>query len=644
MSLQTLTPDQPLVIRTYQMGIRFNGSKEERRVLEKEANQRVKGLQVRQDDILQDKNAINAAMGISRLFPDQWRGLTVRAIQQTTKNYSNIADSAYYWLTIASKGAVNREKKILELFQLLQQWNEQAIEWLIFGRSPRVENTLAHRWTAKRIYAINFLTSTRWQLNKFCHSSLKFNSTLPSISQHEIEKSIQIYHRLKHQEYSSKHISKTAKTFLNALDLINTNRTIVAPYLTSWINIPQTSRWKSLKKLSVAIVEVLGMKKRRLFSALRSIIVFALSPYIGKNVSKVIQKTNPEQLSSFPYMKRKKGRIPIILLMNKDHLILRPGNSLQMTELAQKEGKFDLGFILKGFSCINGTLIFSSKVRTYLQRGAKIKVLIVRSSSAPSYKLRVSVVLEGTSSVFMSTRLINSYIKTIKVKKAKALGLDINRLGEHMLAFSSKVNLPDDFNLLIDRYEKLSSVVIPQLSYSLSVKSKIKNPYDFVKTKGELVRVYHKRKKILKAIKDLVPHFIAAVIIKSGCKVLYIENLRSDPRGTRGALAKAIYNMPDEINLFEKAVGLASSLLGYEVKLMKVDPRNTSRFHNGCGGTIQRSTKSYDIAQCKKCGKTVNTHINAARNIKDKGEKNSNSTTSPFPHTRGMDSISTKST
>lgn len=464
------------------------------------------------------------------------------------------------------------------------------------------------------------------------------------MSQQEVEQSIQACNKLKHQEYFSKHISKPAKTFLNTLKLINNNRTVVAPYLTSWINIPQTSRWKSLKKLSITIVEALGLKNRNLFSTLRSIIVFALSPYIGKNVSKVIQKTNPELLIPSPFMKRKKGRIPIILLMNKDHLILRPGNSLQMTELARKEGKFDLGFILQGFPRINGTLIFSSKVRTYLQRGAKIKVLIVKSSSAPSYKLNVSVVLEGFSSVFMSTRLVNSYIKKIKIKKTKALGLDINRLGEHMLAFSSKVSLPDEFNLLIDRYEKLSSVVIPQLSYSLSVKSKTKNPCDFVKTKGELVRVYHKRKKILKTIKDLAPHFIAAVIIKSGCKVLYIEDLRSDPRGARGVLAKAIYNMPDEMNLFEKAVNLASSLLGYEVLLKKVDPRNTSKFHNGCGGTIQRSPKSYDISQCKKCGKTVNTHLNAAKNIRDKGEKNSNSSITPFPHTRGMDSISTKST
>jgi len=494
-SLQTSAHDQPLVIRTYQMGIMFNGSKEERRVLEKEANQRVKGLQVRQDDILHDKNAINAAMGISRLFPNQWRGLTVRAIQQTTKNYSNIADSAYYWLTIASKVAVNEEKKVIDLFQLLQQWNDQAIEWFIFGRSPRVENTLVHRWKVKRIYVINLLTSTRWQLNKFCHHSLKFNSTLPSMSQQDVEQSIQTFHNLRHQEYSSKHISKPAKTFLNALKLINNSRTIVAPYLTSWINVSQTSRWKSLKKLSKTIVEALGLKNRNLFSALRSIIVFALSPYIGKNVSKIIQKTNPELLIPSPFMKRKKGRIPIILLMNKDHLILRPGNSLQMTELARKEGKFDLGFILQGFPRINGTLIFSSKVRTYLQRGAKIKVLIVRSSSAPSYKLTVSVVLEGFSSVFMSTRLVNSYIKKIKIRKTNVLGLDINRLGEHMLAFSSKVSLPDEFSQLIDRYEKLSSVVIPQLSYSLSVKSKIKIPYDFVKTKGELVRVYYKRKK-----------------------------------------------------------------------------------------------------------------------------------------------------
>lgn len=161
--MQTFKPNQPLVIRTYRMGVRFHGNRDERRTQEKEANQRVKGLQVRQEGILHDRNAINAALGLARLFPNQRRALAVRAIQQTTKNYSNIADSAYHWLTIASKGAVNREKKVMELFQLLQQWNDQAIEWLIFGRSPRVENALVHRWKAKRIYIINLLTSTRWQ-------------------------------------------------------------------------------------------------------------------------------------------------------------------------------------------------------------------------------------------------------------------------------------------------------------------------------------------------------------------------------------------------------------------------------------------------------------------------------------------------
>jgi len=114
------------------MGVRFHGNRDERSAQEKEANQRVKGLQVRQEDILHDKDAINAALGLARLFPNQRRALAVRAIQQTTKNYSNIADSAYHWLTIASKGAVNREKKVMELLQLLQQWNDQAIEWLIF--------------------------------------------------------------------------------------------------------------------------------------------------------------------------------------------------------------------------------------------------------------------------------------------------------------------------------------------------------------------------------------------------------------------------------------------------------------------------------------------------------------------------------
>ena len=91
MSLRNPHQKQNTVVRTYKMGIRFEGNRKERRAQEKEANQRVKGLQFQQEKIIHDKNAINAAMGIARMFPNKQSKLAIRAIQETTKNYSNIA-------------------------------------------------------------------------------------------------------------------------------------------------------------------------------------------------------------------------------------------------------------------------------------------------------------------------------------------------------------------------------------------------------------------------------------------------------------------------------------------------------------------------------------------------------------------------
>ena len=113
----------------------------------------------------------------------------------------------------------------------------------------------------------------------------------------------------------------------------------------------------------------------------------------------------------------------------------------------------------------------------------------------------------------------------------------------------------------------------------------------------------------------LVPHFLAAVMVKKKTKVLKIESLTADPTGTKGALAKAIYTMPDSLFIYKKAVWLASLELGYDVQLETVRSYYTSTLHYQCGGSLIRQKGQYDIAPCKKCGKQVNTHVNAALNI-----------------------------
>ena len=135
------------------------------------------------------------------------------------------------------------------------------------------------------------------------------------------------------------------------------------------------------------------------------------------------------------------------------------------------------------------------------------------------------------------------------------------------------------------------------------------------KLKGELNRVYTRRRRILREITRLLPHFLAAVLVKKNCTIFKIEDLTADPTGKKGALAKAIYSMPDSTLIYKKAVWLASLELGYNVQLEAVPAQLTSLIHYGCGGVIARQLGQYDIAPCKKCGQKINTHDNAAQNI-----------------------------
>ena len=585
------------------MGVRFEGTREDRRKDEKEANQRIKGLQVQQEDIAQDRKAIRAAMDLARKDPHLNAKFGTSRISKVTRNSRNITKSAYYWLFVAAKGTVDRENKVAYFFNLMLNQSEQAIEWMIFGRSPRIEKYLMKKWELSRLYIINLINRTRRQLDKYYPPELKFNTKNPLLTQKEIEMAIHQCYEKKRLDMESPNMSKQAKTFLNKLKLLASNLDIVAPILTSWNNTKQKSRWKSIRRLNTIVAEAVGKKNGNFFSALRTIIVFALFPNIGKTVAKIIRNTHPKKVVNPPFMKKKKGRIPIILMMKDILVVMRPGNSEHMTFLAQADGEFEIGFLLKDHPRITAKLVFSKKVREYISKGARIRVLYIRSSPAPSYKVRVSVVLEGNPEIFLSTTLVRELARRIKVPNTKYIGLDINRISKYMLSLSNEVKHPKELNLLIQRYQKITKTKIPELHYSLTNKGKNKDTDSYTKTKGELGRIYQKRKKLLKEIKCFIPHFLAAVIVKSKCEVFVKENLEIDPRGKKGALGKAISSMPRTMSIFEKAILLASNILGCEVKLINVDSRGTSRFHNSCGGTLERNLKQYDRAKCKKCGK-----------------------------------------
>ncbi|GAH37885.1 unnamed protein product, partial [marine sediment metagenome] len=163
-----------------------------------------------------------------------------------------------------------------------------------------------------------------------------------------------------------------------------------------------------------------------------------------------------------PFKRKKKGRLPIKLLMKKNYVVTRQGNAKELTDKIKKQGWTELGFPRKGKQKLTAQVHFPPKVVDYLQNGANIKVFQVSSGQAPSFKPRVDVVLEGTHACFHSNTLLHHYVMQIPKKKTSVLGVDINRLGQYMVAFNAPVPLPKDLLQLAEQYPTL--VIKPSLN------------------------------------------------------------------------------------------------------------------------------------------------------------------------------------
>ncbi len=624
MVTQTVSTLHPLptststgVMRSYQVVLKCADQAQR-----EEINNRIRTLEERQHQMLTPQ-VVKQAVELFRTNPKE--GFFTRKLCKTVGKSPNIAESAFHWLHIAIKGKVEKEQKAQGIINFLLKNPQQLIEWIVFGRSPYTERSLHNFWKLKRRYIINLLTSTRAQTDSYwkkkyniLYSSnfLQFNTLLPQCSQTEVMQALDDVLFYQQHEFSQiPQLTKNQQAFLKKLQLLKQEQTVVVPFLTSWINSPQDSRWKSLKELAEQLATIMGKPNRKLFSAVRQIVVFTLFDQYMQSVPQLIQGLPVENVVPPPFKRKKKGRLPIKLLMKKNYVITRQGNAQDLTTEIKKQGWTELGFPKQGKKKLTAQVHFPSKVLEYINNGAHIKIFQVSSGHAPSYKPRVDVVLEGEHDCFHSSTLLHRYLSQIPGKKISTLGVDINRLGQYMVVFNSAVPLPPDLLRLAAGYDHLSKKTLVELNRGFLRKRKEYDIHGSCKLKGELNRVYTRRHRILREITRLLPHFLAAVLVKKHCKVLKIELLTADPTGTKGALAKAIYTMPDSLFIYKKAVWLASLELGYDVKLEAVNPYQTSSLHHKCGGLLARQQGQYDIAPCKKCGQHIDTHSNAAKNI-----------------------------
>ena len=98
------------------------------------------------------------------------------------------------------------------------------------------------------------------------------------------------------------------------------------------------------------------------------------------------------------------------------------------------------------------------------------------------------------------------------------------------------------------------------------------------------------------------------MLVHYDCCIFCYENLRLS--GKRGALVRAISNMPKDEQIFITSSLKAEWITGNPIETIPVNPRNTSTSsHYHCpgkkAGKISRTAQNWDIAECLSCHKKI---------------------------------------
>jgi hypothetical protein len=673
-------PLKASVTRTYTTGLRFEGtSRKNRRTNEQLANTIVCDLQKQiRTKITPDK--MDKTLDVVREQKDLSGTKGAAVIAKLFNDRSNLGQVAYVTMLAAAKGTLDREKKIKAFINRLETEPTAAVEWLVFCRSPYLEWSLQYQLTIAYDYARNLIHSARRTVDRYLPEEYQLERSLPRLSTSAILTAIQEYRSLITQQFSlsenkNGELSYRQKTFAKKLALLDQQQLLIAECLTRWLkelndlnvreketkNNRSNSRWKALKRLVVDVEELLAIelnkniKKYSYLSAIRGILVHALLPFfqMGNVVKKLIDQEIicPEHLVARPFREEKKivnnnennntnnkrytssKLLPLSLLMGSKYVVGRPGSSTVMTELATTHGSFKISIWSPGKrkSALLATIRFLKKLQQYLDNGALLKLLILRSTDGPSGKLLVDLVFSGQYWMFVSTDFMknSSFSDNTSFTGNSALGIDVNRVSPFILAFSEDISLPAELLTIMSRYLQLEKV-ISKLQRCKARWQRIycKKPSTFIQNRvnkhsRELSFIYTRRKRLLREIHRQCSRLIALAVVHTNVSSLVIEDLGLSVRGTRGSLAKAILSMPDELDVFTRALLLVELFTGKNIPLHAVSPAYTSSGpHVDCPsspqGRLSRSSSSYDFVRCSTCGLVVNTHINAARVIRDR--------------------------
>jgi hypothetical protein len=532
------------------------------------------------------------------------------------KDRSNLGQSSFLRLVAAGRNYLDMTEKLSWLKSFLAKEPKEFVSFLLFGRAPWTETHLSRRFKSTFAWARNFLVGIH---NKFVHSLKTNGISLPGVVTPadvelvEILESFinEIEETVEKMEYEDKDTSRIT-SFLNSLKKIKQTPS----HMIDWFLIPENMfSWRALKQHASTLHGIS-------FSALRAVFIRACLHQVvwTHAIERCIRLFTPETTLKKPFHDRTLLQpLPIDLVMGKKYVIYRPGNARKMKELLL-ENRY-LWFEVPNVS-INGSLkkgkvcwYAPKKVLRVLEKGARLHLFRFNMPKGPGKTIKVDMILSGPNESFISANHLNGVnLGNLNVSEGGklVLGIDVNRLSEHVLTGSRDLEMNQAIMHVLNKWNALEHVIS-------HLQARSDTCHDWKKAhklKMEL-RLAHQRRARLRT------DVLRRARIQFGKKVLEWNishvgleaDIHKDTKDKRGTLARAISSMPDNLSLIAQELFILNLAFQKNIKLVLVRKEGTSMYHHECGGIIDRMG---DVGTCRACGMIVNTHKNAAHNIEER--------------------------
>lgn len=538
------------------------------------------------------------------------------------KDRSNLGQSSFLRLSAAGRNYVDMSGKLNWLKALFAEEPEEFVSFLLFGRAPWTETRLSRRFRSAFTWARNFIVGIH---NKFVNSLKTNGVSLPAMiapTEAELIDTLEefineIEKKIEDMEQEGKDTSRIT-SFLNSL-----KKLMQAPsHVSDWFLIPDnTFSWRALKQHASTLYGIS-------FNALRAVIIRACLHQTAWTHAKerCIRLFTSENTLKKPFHDRTQLRpLPIDLVMGQKFVIYRPGNARKMKELLLEDGylwfevpKVSLtGSLQRGKACWHAP----RKVLRALERGVKLRLFRFNMPRGPGNTIKVDVILSGPEGSFISANHLkginpgNLSNDSTSASPPSVLGIDVNRLSEHVLTGSRDLEMDQTLKKLLSKWNILEHTIS-------SLQARSDTCHDWkraLKLKTELQLAHQRRSRLRTDLLTRARIQLGKKVLEWNVSHVGLEaDIHKDTKDKRGALARALSSMPDNIDLIAQELLVVNLTFQRNIKLVLVRKEGTSRYHDGCGGIIDRMG---DVGTCRACGMMVNTHENAADNVEERAIK-----------------------